>query len=90
MAEAQSGCDLAHYAPARDVAALWPRPILLLHAERDELIDFDRGRALLDAANQPKYHVWFSAGSYNDLLKDDAAAKIVVEFFRTAKSVPVI
>ena len=45
IAAGQSGADLLHYSPARDAAALWPRPILLIHGERDEIIDFSRGQA---------------------------------------------
>jgi uncharacterized protein len=90
VAAAQSGTDLLHYSPAKDAAALWPRPILLIHGERDEIIDFSRGQALLDAASQPKYHIFFPNGSHNDIITNDAAAKIVVEFFRNATPVPVI
>jgi hypothetical protein len=34
--------------------------------------------------------MWFPEGSHNDLLTNDAAARIVLEFFRRARAVPVI
>ncbi len=90
IAAIQSGADLVDYSPARDVAALWPRPVLLMHSQHDDIIDYSRGQSLLDAASQPKYHVWFTAGSHDDLISSEPAARIVLEFFRTAKPVPVI
>jgi fermentation-respiration switch protein FrsA (DUF1100 family) len=90
IAEAQTGADLLHYSPAHDAANLWPRPILLIHGERDDVIDFTRGQALLDAASQPKYHLFFPEGGHNDIIENETAAKIVLEFFRTARAVPVI
>ena len=90
IASGQAGADLVDYAPAHDIAALWPRPILLLHSQHDDVIDFARGQALLNAASQPKYHIWFLAGRYNDVIHNQPAAKIVLEFFRTAAAEPVI
>ena len=90
VAEIQTGADLIHYSPAKDAAALWPRPILLIHGQRDEIIDFSRGESLLEAIPQPKYHLWYPTGSHNDILNDDSAAKIVEEFFKVATSQPVI
>ena len=59
-------------------------------AELDEIIDFQRGRALFDAASQPKYHLFFPEGWHNDIVNNDAAARSVAAFFRAARAVPVI
>jgi fermentation-respiration switch protein FrsA (DUF1100 family) len=90
LASLQTGADLAHFAPAELVPKLWPRPILIVHGRRDEIIRFDHGEALYDAAVQPKYNFWLKDGSHNDIVDSEAAAKIVVEFFKTAEPVPVI
>ena len=90
LASAHAGTNLSGYAPARDIQHIWPRPVMILHGERDDIIDFARGESLLDAASQPKYHIWFIEGGHNDIIADDAAAKIVTEFFRRAEAVPVI
>jgi alpha-beta hydrolase superfamily lysophospholipase len=90
IASAHVGADLSRYAPARDVRAVWPRPVLFIHGFKDQVIPFERGRALYEAADQPKYHVWFEEGTHNDIVTNEAAAAIVLEFFRTAHAVPVI
>jgi fermentation-respiration switch protein FrsA (DUF1100 family) len=90
IAQLQTGADLMHYSPAKDAAKLWPRPILLIHGQRDEIIDFSRGESLFDAIPQPKYHLWYPTGGHNDILNDDSAGKIVEEFFKRATSQPVI
>jgi fermentation-respiration switch protein FrsA (DUF1100 family) len=84
MASVQSGADLLHFAPADEVSRLWPRPILFIQSERDEIIAFERGRELYDAAVQPKYYVWFPRGEHHEILTSDIAAGIVLEFFRSA------
>jgi len=90
IASAHAGVNLTAFAPARDVSNLWPRPILYIHGEQDEIIPFRRGENLFDFTSQPKYHLWYPKGSHNDIVADEAAAAIVEEFFRSAKSVPVI
>ena len=78
------------FAPAREVANVWPRPILYIHGRQDEIIPFERGINLFEFTSQPKYHVWYPKGTHNDIVADEAAAEIVAEFFRNAKAVPVI
>jgi len=90
IASAHAGVDLSRYRPVNDVRAVWPRPILFIHGQKDEIIPFERGHNLFDAADWPKYHVWFDDGGHNDIVTNDTAAAIVLEFFRTARPVPVI
>jgi fermentation-respiration switch protein FrsA (DUF1100 family) len=89
-ASLHAGADLHHFRPADHVADLWPRPILFIHGQRDEIIPFERGRALRDAATPPRYHMWFPEGSHNDIVTNEAAAQAVLEFFNVAKPIPVI
>lgn len=90
LASLQTGSDLADYAPAKLAPRLWPRPILFVHGRRDEIIRFDHGEALYEAAVQPKYKLWLKDGNHNDIVDSDTAAKIVAEFFKTAQPVPLI
>jgi fermentation-respiration switch protein FrsA (DUF1100 family) len=89
-ASLHAGVNLASWAPKDLVGKVWPRPILFIHGELDEIIPFDRGRSLFDAASQPKYHAWFAEGDHNDIVTNDLAAEMVYEFFRTASPIPVI
>ncbi len=90
LASLQTGAPLRRFAPADLVPRLWPRPILIIHGRRDEIIDFKHGQALYDAAVQPKYHYWISEGTHNDIVNNETAAKFVAEFFKTAEPVPAI
>jgi fermentation-respiration switch protein FrsA (DUF1100 family) len=90
LASLQTGSNLADYAPADLAPRLWPRPILFIHGRRDEIIRFDHGEALYEAAVQPKYNLWLKDGNHNDIVDSDTAAKIVVEFFKGAQPVPLI
>jgi fermentation-respiration switch protein FrsA (DUF1100 family) len=90
FASVHAGVDLKQIAPERTISRLWPRPVLFIHGEQDEIIPIERGRALYEAATLPKYYVWFPKGTHNDILNDEAAARIVLEFFRVAGAVPVI
>jgi fermentation-respiration switch protein FrsA (DUF1100 family) len=90
LASAHAGADLTAFAPAREVANVWPRPVLLIHGEQDEIIPFARGRNLYDFTAQPKYYLWYPKGTHNDIVADEPAAEVVRKFFREAKAVPVI
>jgi fermentation-respiration switch protein FrsA (DUF1100 family) len=90
IASAHAGADLNAFAPASAIRSIWPRPVLFIHSQHDDVIPFDRGQAINEAASQPRYHVWFPRGSHADILNDDSAAEIVLQFFSQARSVPVI
>ena len=47
-------------------------------------------KALRDAASPPRFHIWFPEGSHNDIVSNETAAGIVLEFFRVARPLPVI
>ncbi|MGB7157212.1 MAG: alpha/beta hydrolase [Tepidisphaeraceae bacterium] len=90
LASVQTGSNLQRFAPADLVSRLWPRPILIIHGRRDEIIDFKHGEALYESAVQPKYNYWIKEGTHNDIVNNETAARFVAEFFKTAEPVPVI
>lgn len=90
IASLHAGVDLVHYSPVSQVSRFWPRPILFIHGVQDEVIPFPRGRAVYEAADQPKYYLWFQQGSHRQIMKNTTASAVVLEFFRTAHAVPVI
>ena len=51
MAAAQTGTDLLHFSPADLVSKLWPRPILIVHSQNDEIIPWDQS-AMISIAPQ--------------------------------------
>jgi fermentation-respiration switch protein FrsA (DUF1100 family) len=86
LASLQVGTNLGAFSPGQEVKTLWPRPILVIHGLNDELIDFDRGQSLYDAAFQPKYNDWIDQGGHEDVIDNDAAARWVKRYFDTARS----
>ncbi|AFY61233.1 alpha/beta hydrolase [Synechococcus sp. PCC 6312] len=42
-------------------------PVLIIHGEADEVIPFAHGQALYEGANAPKFHLWVSGGSHNNI-----------------------
>jgi fermentation-respiration switch protein FrsA (DUF1100 family) len=89
VASVHAGTNLTAFAPARDVANVWPRPILFIHGRRTRSSRSRRGRNLYDFASQPKYYLWYPRCAQRHR-GDEPAAGVVLEFFRAAKSVPVI
>lgn len=58
-------------------------PLLILHGERDGLIDVSHGRRLLDAANEPSELKLFPEGRHSDLFDHGALAAVVDFLERT-------
>jgi fermentation-respiration switch protein FrsA (DUF1100 family) len=87
LASAQAGADLGAFAPADDVKALWPRPILVLHGVDDEIVSFERGQALFDAALQPKFDEWIDRATHEETMKRDDTARVIKRYFDSAASV---
>jgi len=90
MASFQVGANLSRFAPDELVQRLWPRPILIIHATRDEIIEFDRGQQLFNSAVQPKERLWIDGADHNSIINDDTAARRVLQFFESAQRLPVI
>lgn len=48
--------------PVREVAAIAPRPILVIHGTADTMIPFEHGKLVYEAARQPK-ELWIGEGA---------------------------
>lgn len=90
MASAQTGTDLSHFAPADLVSRFWPRPILIVHSQGDEVVPWEEGDALYHAATFPKDYYWLDNKNHRQTMSDENAGKYVLRFLQTARSVPVI
>ena len=90
MASLQAGTNLSQFSPASAVRTLWPRPILVIHGVQDEIIDFEHGRRLFDAASPPKLRFWIEQASHNSIVDDRQTAEAVRRFFDDAEPMPVI
>ena len=86
MAGAQLGTDLRAFAPAREAAKLWPRPILVIGTRPMRLSGDDRSQELFDAALQPKYLFRLNKDR-EAVLHDDQASLAVRIFFSEEQSI---
>jgi fermentation-respiration switch protein FrsA (DUF1100 family) len=64
MARVLYGIDIPDNRPARALASLGSRPVLLIHGTGDELIPVSNASLLQKAgANDPNFELWIAAGS---------------------------
>lgn len=87
LASAQTGADLQTFAPANAVKALWPRPILVIHGLDDQVIPFERGEALFDAALQPRHNDWVERGGHMEVMENPNVARWVRRYFDAARRI---
>ncbi|MBC8106341.1 MAG: alpha/beta fold hydrolase [Anaerolineae bacterium] len=90
LASAQVGTDLVHFSPANSIKQLWPRPLLVIHGLNDDVIPFEHGERLFEAAYEPKRRVWLTAEDYAQSLTSKEALIEVRQFFDEAIPVPAI
>lgn len=90
MAEVQTNADLGSFAPADHVGRIWPRPILIIHGLRDEIIPFTQAEALFAAADQPKHSLWIERAGHNDVLRDRGAQEAILDFLANAAPLPIV
>ncbi len=90
VASAQTGVNLAAFSPGEMAWRIWPRPILMVHGEQDEIIPFTQAIRLYRQAALPKYYLWISRGTHNDIIANDSVAHSILLFFRDSRSIPVI
>jgi uncharacterized protein len=90
MASAQTGTNLNRFSPADLVSRLWPRPILIIHSQGDELIPWDQGEALYRAASYPKDYYWLDNKTHKQTMLDESVARYVLRFLQSAQPIPVI
>jgi alpha-beta hydrolase superfamily lysophospholipase len=89
VASAYSGTDLSHFSPAKLVADLWPRPILIIHGRSDAVVPFQQGQDLFDAATFPKQSLWLP-GDHNSVYRSRRGVSAILQFFENARPVPAI
>ncbi len=87
LASVQVGADLRNFVPAQAVQMLWPRPILVIHGLDDEMVPFQRGENLYDAALEPKLQFWIERAGQTQTLQSQAAQRLVKRFFDTAHEI---
>jgi fermentation-respiration switch protein FrsA (DUF1100 family) len=62
----EAGIDIAQVRPVDDIASISPRPILIVHGERDDIIPVENAHKLYEAAREPKeLYLLPEAGHYN-------------------------
>lgn len=80
------GIDPDLVRPIDDIAAISPRPVLIMHGGRDELVPADTGQRLYAAADEPKF-LWYAPDAAHVQLSAQYPAEYetrVVSFFDTA------
>lgn len=90
MASLHAGVDLTAVNPAESIANIWPRPVLVIHGIDDEIIPFDQGRRLYEAAYVPRESLWVRNGTHNGILENPQVLRRIVDFIHWARPVPVI
>ena len=68
--------------PIKYVAAVAPRPILLVHGSKDETIDVSHAYRLYDRAGEPKQIIIVN-GAGHSLRQNDRAMAVVVEWLKS-------
>jgi uncharacterized protein len=79
----ESGIDITQVRPIDIISSISPRPVLIVHGERDGLIPVENGKALYEAANDPKQlYLVSNAGHESFLPKAGVAyAEMLIDFF---------
>lgn len=69
-----AGADLFSVRPIEDMAQVGPRPVLILHGERDPIVPVSHGRRLYEIADEPKAaYIVEQAGHLSLFYVDEAA-----------------
>lgn len=89
IASLHTGVNLSAYAPRDDISKVWPRPVMIVHGAHDEIIPYEHGKRLFDAAYAPR-DCYFPAGSHNGVLEDKSVIDRVIYFIETATRSPII
>jgi fermentation-respiration switch protein FrsA (DUF1100 family) len=78
------GISMRDFSPLREIGKIAPRPLLLIHAERDLRMPYDDTQALFKAAGEPK-DLWVVPGADHGepwmVAKEEFEVRLV-EFFR--------
>jgi dipeptidyl aminopeptidase/acylaminoacyl peptidase len=88
MCGGMAGANLFEVRPIDDIAAIAPRPVLLMHGDNDGTILVDHARRLYAAAGEPKQLYIVPGGVHGDTYVRDPQTwrEIVLPFLRSALS----
>lgn len=89
VASLHAGVDIREFRPVESVAKLWPRPLMVIHGSKDEMIPFNHGLRLYDAAGPGRRRLWID-GTHNSVIDDGRTSRGLQEFFDRAQNVPEI
>lgn len=89
LAEIHAGVPLRRFDLTHRLDRLWPRPLLVIHGLRDEIIPIEQGRRLFRDAPQPKAALW-PDGTHNSIIESEDVAEAVMRFLLEAGPVPLI
>ena len=90
MASLHAGVDLSKVRPADAIGQVWPRPVLVINGTEDQVVPFSLGRALYDAAYEPREAMWVQGATHSGLLENADVIQRVIEFIRSATPRPVV
>jgi fermentation-respiration switch protein FrsA (DUF1100 family) len=84
-AEKELGLTVEQVNSARDLATMWPRPILIIHGSDDDLFPVSHAYKMYEAAQEPK-DIWIIEGLKHDypIKYKEAYQKRVLGFFEKA------
>lgn len=68
--------------PIEYVARIAPRPLLLVHGNRDETVDISHAYRLFEKAGEPKQMIIVDGGAHK-LRQDDRAMSIVIDWLKS-------
>jgi fermentation-respiration switch protein FrsA (DUF1100 family) len=69
----ETGAPVGEVSPAADAAKLGPRPLFIIHGEKDDLLDLSHSQRIFDAAGEPKeWYLVADAGHINIVEADPA------------------
>lgn len=70
LASAQTATDFFAPSAERAVAAMGPRPVMVIHGDRDVIMPREHSQRLLEAATGPR-KIWFGTGPHSNIVTDD-------------------
>ncbi|MCP4133812.1 MAG: prolyl oligopeptidase family serine peptidase [bacterium] len=84
IAELRGDIDFNEVRPEKKIASIAPRPVFIMHCDKDGLIDFSHGKRMFAAAKEPK-EFWAVPGCRHvrawNIGREEAEAR-VTEFFK--------
>jgi fermentation-respiration switch protein FrsA (DUF1100 family) len=90
LASLETGADLQHFRPADAANQIWPRPLMVVHGMDDNVVPFELGQRLYNAAAMPKERLWIENADADQAAGAAGVNHEILRFFNEAHPVPVI